>query len=74
MVVDPDCDSEKVDKFVSDIVQGSQVNRLHGKELDITLPHDQVNNFAGKYLSCMLDIFILSILHLIVPASNVLLV
>ena len=33
--------------MVSTIVAGSEINRIHGKELDITMPHDGVGNFAG---------------------------
>ena len=48
MVVEPTCDTGRVLQMVSSIVNGSEINRIHGKELDITMPHDGVANFAGK--------------------------
>ena len=48
MVVEPDCDSQKVLDLVNKSVPGSEVNRSHGKELDITMPRDQVQNFSGS--------------------------
>ena len=50
MVVEPTCDTGRVLQMVSSIVNGSEINRIHGKELDITMPHDGVANFAGKLL------------------------
>ncbi|KAL4218252.1 ATP-binding cassette sub- A member 5 [Mactra antiquata] len=49
MVVDSNCDPARVDNFVSNIIEGSETNRSHGKELDITLPHNQVNKFADLF-------------------------
>lgn len=47
MVVEPDCDTEKISQLVSSIVTGSEVNRVHGKELDITMPQNGVEQFPG---------------------------
>ena len=51
MVVEPGSDHDAIDNVVSGHVPGAEVNRVHGKELDITLPQSGVSNFAGKYLS-----------------------
>lgn len=47
MVVEPDCDTEKISEVVSSVVPGAEVNRVHGKELDITLPQSGVEQFPG---------------------------
>ncbi|XP_053402183.1 cholesterol transporter ABCA5-like isoform X2 [Mercenaria mercenaria] len=49
MVVEPDCDTQKVSSVVSGIVSGSEINRIHGKELDITLPYDGVSKFSELF-------------------------
>ncbi|XP_060587751.1 cholesterol transporter ABCA5-like isoform X2 [Ruditapes philippinarum] len=49
MVVEPDCDTQKVSNLVSGIVSGSEINRVHGKELDITLPYDGVSKFSELF-------------------------
>ena len=51
MVVEPDCDTQKVSDVVSGIVVGSEINRVHGKELDITLPYDGVSKFSGENIT-----------------------
>ncbi|WAR12284.1 ABCA6-like protein [Mya arenaria] len=48
MVVEPDSDSCRIGDLVSEVISGSEVNRVHGKELDITLPQTEVERFAGK--------------------------
>lgn len=47
MVVEPNSDTEKIAELVSSVVSGSEVNRVHGKELDITLPQNGVSEFPG---------------------------
>ncbi|KAH3769106.1 hypothetical protein DPMN_170353 [Dreissena polymorpha] len=49
MVVEPDCDTDKVSYMVQEVVEGSEVNRVHGRELDITLPQAGVNKFAELF-------------------------
>lgn len=48
MVIEPNCETEKVSALVASIVSGSEINRIHGKELDITLPYDGVAKFSGR--------------------------
>ena len=48
MVVEPDTDHNRIDNLISQYIPGSEVGRVHGKELDITLPHSAISNFAGK--------------------------
>ena len=47
MVVEPDSDQGAIDSLVAGFVPGAEVNRVHGKELDITLPQAGISNFAG---------------------------
>jgi len=49
MVVDPNSDSNKIVSLVSSLVEGSEVNRVHGKELDITIPQSGIDQFPGKF-------------------------
>ena len=48
MVVEPDTNHNAIDNLISQYIPGSEVGRVHGKELDITLPHSEISNFAGK--------------------------
>ena len=50
MVVEHDTDHNQIDNLVSQYIPGSEVGRVHGKELDITLPHTAISNFACKVL------------------------
>lgn len=47
MVIEPDCDTDKIAQTVASVVSGSEVNRVHGKELDITMPQAGVEQFPG---------------------------
>lgn len=49
MVVEPDTDYNQIDKFVSDYIEGTEVGRVHGKELDIMLPHTSIAGFAALF-------------------------
>ena len=51
MVVEPDTDHDAINNLVSGHIPGAEVNRIHGKELDITLPQSGISNFAGKNIT-----------------------
>ncbi|KAL4239790.1 ATP-binding cassette sub- A member 5 [Mactra antiquata] len=49
MVIKNDCNSQDVLQFVSKYMNGADINREHGQELDIMLPMSQVSNFAELF-------------------------
>ncbi|XP_067671428.1 cholesterol transporter ABCA5-like [Haliotis asinina] len=51
MVVEPDCDAEKVTSVLSDQVKGIEVKRSHAKELAFTLPLSEVSTFSNMFSS-----------------------
>ncbi|KAL3876747.1 hypothetical protein ACJMK2_034544 [Sinanodonta woodiana] len=49
MNIRPGCDLEKIKELVTSIVPGAEVDRVHGKELNITLPHAEVSRFSELF-------------------------
>ncbi|XP_052276886.1 ABC-type organic anion transporter ABCA8B-like isoform X3 [Dreissena polymorpha] len=49
MVVKPTALIEKIFRYVSRYVQGVEVNRHHGQELDLMLPLNQVSHFSDLF-------------------------
>ncbi|XP_041361874.1 cholesterol transporter ABCA5-like [Gigantopelta aegis] len=48
MVVNPECDAQKVTTLLKQHVSGIEMKRSHGKELAFTMPMAEVNKFPGS--------------------------
>ncbi|KAL5018612.1 hypothetical protein ScPMuIL_004334 [Solemya velum] len=49
MVTEPESDQEQINKLVCSKVKGTELRRIHGKEMAFTLPLDQVSSFQDLF-------------------------